>query len=88
MIFDALLGLVLKLVRGVLDTVLPVSAPPDVGTISGALTLFTWLDSWLPVTETLAILALAIGLELALVGVATAMWVLGRFPFGKLLGGH
>jgi len=74
--------------EAIFTTILPVIAPPEVGDISGVLTLSTWLDSWLPVTEFLTVAGLSMVLEASLLTLATAMWTLGRFPFGKLFGGH
>jgi hypothetical protein len=84
-IIEAVLTAVIGLVTSLVTAVLPTGDMPALsGGVSGAVHLYSWLNTWAPVSETLEMIALTLEVLIGLGGVYVVVWVLTRL---HILGG-
>lgn len=87
MILEWVFGALVTAFSTILLAVLPeAGALPGEGAVTGAVHLFGWLDSFLPVTETLQLMLLVVEVLGVLAAVWVFVWVMKRLPFN--LGGN
>jgi len=82
MIVDGLVALLLGIVQPILTAVLPVSAGPDTGSVTGLVHWYAWFNGWLPLAETFDLAVTSVEVLVVLAGVWAVVWVLRRLPFG------
>lgn len=80
MVIEWLVSGALAILASLFAAVLPTSGPPDVPDITGVVHLYGWLDSFLPVTETLTAMGLAVGLLVLMTNVRVFQFAWRHVP--------
>lgn len=80
MLTEVLLSGVVKLVSAVLTAVLPTDPPPDMSAAAVVVPMWSFFDTWLPLTEAVELAVLSVQVLGVLAVGWMVLWVIRRIP--------